>query len=71
MSGRKIYLLVWLTIQWLLVGPIAAALSYFLFFSDTHGLPGNYYGFSIAIFGLATLGYAIALRMLLTWRERS
>ena len=41
MSGRKIYLLVWLTIQWLLVGPIPAALSYFLFFSDTHGLPGN------------------------------
>jgi hypothetical protein len=63
--------LVWLTIQWLVTIPLAAALSYLLF-SDVHGLPtGGFYILSALIIGIATAGYAVAVRTVLSWRESS
>jgi hypothetical protein len=70
-SAGKLYLFIWLTIQWLAMGPLGAALSYFLFFSDAHGLPGDNFALSIAIFGVSAVGYVIALRILLSGRGNS
>ncbi|MEK7342203.1 MAG: hypothetical protein AABZ73_00085 [Pseudomonadota bacterium] len=71
MSGGKLYLLILLTIQWLAMGPLGAVLSYFLFFSDAHGLPADNFAWSLVIFGLATVVYVIALRILLSGRGNS
>jgi hypothetical protein len=62
-------LLAWLTLQWLAFAPVAAGLSYLFFFSDGHGLPANGYGLSIMFFVAATIGYVLAMRVLLSWRE--
>ena len=68
MKAGKIYLLAWLTVQWLVAGLLAVALI-FLFFSDTHGLPDENSGFSLTIFVVATVGYVIALRVVLSLRD--
>lgn len=69
MTGGKAFLLFWLTVQWLALGPLAAALSYFLVFSDAHGLPGGSSALCLVILGLATAGYVTSLRILLGSRE--
>jgi hypothetical protein len=68
MKAGRTYLLAWLTLQWVAFAPLAAGLSYLLFFSDGHGLQASGYGLSIAIFAAATGGYVLALRVLLSWR---
>ncbi|HVM23628.1 MAG TPA: hypothetical protein VM308_10095 [Sphingomicrobium sp.] len=60
MSG-KVYLIAWLTIEWLATGLLAAAI-FFMFFTDVHGLPTAGWTICLAVFGLATVGYVVALR---------
>ena len=59
--GRR-YLLAWLTVQWLVTGPVAAMLTLFMFFTDGHGLPTMFWPVSLAIFCISTLGYVFAIR---------
>lgn len=71
MRFGKAYLIGWLTLQWLAMGPVAAGLSFFMLFTDGHGLPASGWPISVAIFGVATIGYAIALRVVLRTQESS
>jgi hypothetical protein len=64
----KVYLIAWLTVEWLATGLLALALL-FMFFTDTHGLPSTGWPVSVAVFGVATVGYVIALRCVLSRRE--
>ena len=69
MKPGKGYLLFWLTIQWLACGPLAAVLSYFMFFSDSHGLPEDNLAMPFLIVGVATIGYATAVWAVLRLQE--
>lgn len=69
MKGGRTYLLGWLTFQWLACGPIAAALTLFMFFSDVHGLPDNNSWVSAVIFAGVTVGYIVAVRIVFRWRN--
>ena len=68
MKTVRVYLITWLTIEWLATAALAVAI-FLMFFTDVHGLPSSGWPISVAIFGVATIGYVVALRCVLFRRE--
>jgi len=64
----KVYLIIWLTIEWLATAALAVAI-FLMYFTDVHGLPASGWPFSVVFLGAATFGYVIALRCVLVRRK--
>ena len=62
MTRSKGFLLAWLTLQWLISGPLVALLGTAMFFSDTHGLPNENAWVVLLYLLIVTAGYIVALR---------
>jgi hypothetical protein len=61
-SRSTVYLRGWLTLQWLISGPLFALLAMEMFFSDSHGLPSGNAWMALPYLLIITGGYVMALR---------